>query len=160
MVFRILDWEKKEVRWVMGVVMGLVAVSAGQLRIGEMRTRDAQRRADAELVARGLVRYFEDHQVYPPASDKGEIVSCGQLADEACRWGEGRVVDLAGVVYIKRLPKEPWWEKGYRYVYETDEERRGFRIYIALEYRRDPVYQPDLTKECGPGVQCGWYAGF
>ncbi len=122
-----------------------------------MKTRDAQRKADVELVGRAVDAYYDDYEVYPASSVLGEIISCGRSGSEACEWGEGKIVDLDEVMYLSKLPIDPFAYKGYKYVYEVPESRQSYRIYIALEYKSDPAYKIDLTAKCGEKIQCNWY---
>ncbi|HJZ05132.1 hypothetical protein A2634_03590 [Candidatus Amesbacteria bacterium RIFCSPHIGHO2_01_FULL_48_32] len=156
MEFDILDWKRREIVFV-GVVLTIVlGVSVFQLKIGEMKTRDAQRKADVELVARAMERYYADYGQYPIGSE-GKIVSCGDRGLATCEWGEGSMVDGDNVVYLKKLPVDPLAFRGWEYTYETGGEGQKFRIYVGLEYGRDPGAKTGLTKECGVGIQCKWY---
>lgn len=141
-----------------GVVLLIWAVSAVQLRQGQMKARDAQRKADVELVARALSAYFEEYDQYPASRD-GKIVSCGGKSRTVCEWGGENLDDGQGTVYLKKLPVDPLSNLGYGYVYEVNETGQKFRLYVALEWRGDPAYKNNLTVGCGPNVQCRWYAG-
>src|SRR3989344_2155245 len=155
--FSVLTWKKQEVVFVAIVLAATGGISFYQIKIGEMKTRDAQRKADAELVNRALRRYFDDYQVYPPeATGSGRILSCGFQGSEACEWGSGPLVDYYGVAYLAKLPRDPRGDEGYKYVYRVDRDRQHFRVSVALEYRRDAAYK-QLTEECGGRVQCSWY---
>ena len=68
-----------------------------------MKTRDAQRRADVELVGRALQAYWADHKIFPPAQN-ARIVACGQDGAEVCEWDMGPILDSEGVVYLKKFP--------------------------------------------------------
>ena len=156
--FSVWEWKKQEIVFFAGVVLVILVISAVQLRTGAMKTRDAQRKADAELVTRALVRYLGDYRILP-ADDNGAIISCGREGMERCDWGEGEIVDGDKVVYLKKLPVDPKVSEGRRYVYEADDKRQTFKIFVALEYRRDPAYKKGLTQACGSNIQCNWYAG-
>lgn len=151
MEFNILDWKKGEVFFVAGVLVVMLGVSVVQVRIGEAKTRDAQRKADANLMARAINNYYNDHKSYIPSKD-GKMVACGFEGGEVCEWGGGPIIDADGVVYLKNIPVEPFSDKGWKYVYESD--GKSFRIYARLE--REKKY--DLTIGCGSRVQCNWYA--
>lgn len=141
---------------VTAILTGIIGISFYQLQIGGMKARDAQRKADVELVARALERYFYDYQVYPSSLD-GKIVACGRQGQEACEWGGGPLVDKDDVVYLKNIPADPRTREGWSYKYVPDEEKQNFRIYIGLEYRGDSSYRNNLTETCGNNVQCKWY---
>ena len=72
--FSILDWKKGEMVFVVAVLLVIVGISGLQLRVSQMKTRDAQRKADVELVGRALSVYLEDHKILP-AADSGRIVA-------------------------------------------------------------------------------------
>lgn len=154
--FNIFEWKKGEIIWVAAVVAGIITLSWRQLITGEQKTRDAQRKADVELVGRALNNYYADYQIYPPATASGQIVSCGTYGLNACQWGEDNIVDVDGVVYLKGLPKDPQSWKGLKYVYETNKDRTKYKIYVHLEYVGDVGYRRGLTQQCGDGVQCNW----
>lgn len=154
--FSILEWKPTELMFVAGLVVFIFGISFYQVKIGEMKSRDAQRKSDVELVAKALERYWQDYKVYPSTSS-GLIVSCGRKGSEECKWGDSSIVDEDEVVYLKNVPKDPKSYAGWKYVYVPDEERQHFRIYIGLEYSSDPDYKRNLTTECGETVQCNWY---
>lgn len=155
--FSPLDWKKSEIAFVAGVLVVLVSISYFQLRVGQEKTRDAQRRADLELIARSLDAYMSDHKILPPASSDSKIVACGDLGDKACNWDTGPVVDAQGVAYINKLPVDPFASRGWQYIYTVSENRLNYKIFTRLEYSRDPSYRTDLTVTCGNNVQCNWY---
>lgn len=154
--FSFFSWKKTELLAVTLVISLIVGVSYFQLRIGEMKTRDAQRKADTELIGRALEAFYLDHQIYPRATEDGKIISCGKDGAEACGWGNRSVmVDEDNVAYLKDIPAEPQSYKGKKYVYIVNESRDEFELYAALEYSRDPNWKANLGKDCG-GTQCSW----
>lgn len=155
--FELFRWTKKEISWVLAVLVIILGISWRQLITGEMKTRDAQRRSDVELVSRALNKYYADHQIYPAADSDGRIISCGNRGLAACQWGYGKIVDIDQVVYLKDIPVDPQTWKGVKYVYTTNGTRTAYKIYVHLEYLGDPVVKKGLTAECGNGVQCNWY---
>ena len=148
-MFSILEWKRGEVLFVAGVVVVILGISGVQLRVSQMKTRDAQRKADVELVGRALATYLEDHQALPQATD-GQIAACGYGRREACVWGQGGIEDEDGVSYIKKLPVDPFSYKGWKYVYSVNPERTKYKLCISLEYKADKQYKKD--------IQCNWYA--
>ncbi len=142
--FSPLDWAKSEIAFVAAVLLVLGSVSFLQLRVGQEKTRDAQRHADLELVARSLDAYLGDHKILPPASSDGKIMACGNVGDKPCDWNGGPLVDSEGVVYINKLPIDPFSSKGWKYVYTVSENRLNYKIITQLEY-------------CANHVQCNWY---
>ncbi len=155
--FSIFDWTKNEIVFVGAVLVAIVVISTNQLLTSQMRTRDAQRRADTELVARAIGAYFEDYKTLP-LSENGKIVACGDKGLSICEWGQGQIVDKDNVTYLKKLPEDPWKYKGYKYVYEVDEKNQTFRVYAFLENLSDKTRKAHLTVQCGNNVQCSWYA--
>ena len=112
---------------IIGVIFGISFV---QLKTGEMKTRDARRKADVELVARALERYYLDYEKYPAATGSGQIVACGDKGQEACNWGsEDSLVDDNNVSYLKGLAKDPFDYKGQKYIYVVDETEKNFKIF-------------------------------
>lgn len=144
-MFSLFSWKKHELVFVGVVLLMILGISQIQLRVGQMKTRDAQRKADVELVARALDKFYGDHQEFPAASD-GKIVTCGDILDLACEWGEGWIRDQKGNVYLNKLPKDPLADTGRTYIYEVDALLQKYRIYVTLE-------------NCRNNVQCNWYVG-
>ena len=114
-----------------------------------MKTRDAQRKADVELVGRALDAFFADYKIYPLGSAQGEIKSCGYMAAQTCPWGEGPMIDIHNVTYLKKFPVDPQAYKNIKYIYTTNSERTKYKICITLEYTGDKDYKKD--------IQCNWY---
>ncbi len=157
-MFSILEWKKSELILVFSIVTLIVVMSYSQVKLGEMKTRDAQRKSDVEMVARGLRKYLSDYQTLPEeATGAGKIVACGYMGTEVCEWGKGPVIDADGVAYINKLPDDPKSGEGYKYVYKPGPNGDTFRIYVGLENRSDKSYKTNLTEMCGNNVQCSWY---
>ncbi len=147
--FSVFDWKKSEAVFVMVVLAVILTISGIQLKIGQMKTRDAQRKADVELVGRALAVYLEDHQVLPLAG-AGRIVACGYLGGEVCEWGGGPIIDGEGVTYLKKLAVDPFAStRGWKYVYSVNQERTKYKLCVSLEYKADKQYKKD--------IQCNWY---
>ncbi len=144
-----MGFSKQELIFVSCVLLSIFGVSFFQLKISQMKTRDAQRKADVELVGRALDAYFADYKIFPEASINGEIKSCGYMAVQACPWGEGQMIDAHNVTYLKKLPVDPQSYKNIKYIYSTNSERTKYKICITLEYAGDKDYKKD--------IQCNWY---
>ena len=157
-MFSLFNWKKSELIFVLSVLLVILGISQLQLRVGQMKARDAQRKADVELVVRALNNFYQVYESFPPAS-AGQIVMCGDVLDLACQWGKDALRDTKGVVYLRQLPQDPLFEQGRQYVYEVSPDGQQFRIYIALEYRRDAGLRANLTTSCSQGLQCNWYVG-
>jgi hypothetical protein len=156
-MFSVLSWKRSELGVVVGVLVFIFGISFYQVKLGEMKTRDAQRKSDVEMVARGLRKYFADYGIYPAeATGSGRIVACGYMGRDTCEWGGGQVVDVDGVTYINKLPDDPLSGKGYKYIYRPAADRQSFRIYVGLENRADKDFKTDLNVWCGE-VRCRWY---
>lgn len=155
-MFSIFEWKKSEAVYVGVVLVVLLGISWVQLLTGEMKTRDVQRKDDGGIVGRALTAYYDDHKQFPLARE-GKIVACGDRSDRVCDWGGGPLQDEEGAVYLKKLPRDPWWDTGRTYVYEVNPDRKNFKVYTAIENTRDPGIRR-LTIGCGNGVQCNWYA--
>lgn len=148
-MFSILEWEKGEIIFV-GVILAVIMMISGvQLRTAEMKSRDVQRKSDIGVVGRALAAYLDDHKILP-AADEGRVAACGFARNEACEWGRDAIEDIDGVTYLKKLPRDPYADRGWKYIYSTNEERTEYKICISLEYKAD--------KEFKNVIQCNWYA--
>ena len=141
----LLAWKKNEIIFVSVVLLVIFGVSFFQLRIGQMKTRDAQRKSDVELVSRALNAYLKDYEILPLASADGKIISCGDHGSEICEWGQSDIVDFENIAYLKKIPQDPQSYKGKTYFYEVSEDRQKYKIYVTLEL-------------CKNTVECKWYA--
>lgn len=156
--FSLLDWKKSEIVVVGFTVTVIFGLSFYQVKLGEMKTRDAQRKADAEMVGRGIRQFRDDYGVVPEmATAEGKIKSCGDEGALVCEWGSGRLTDAEGVTYVNLIPSDPMTFKGRTYVYWTASDRQTFKIYAGLENPADKDIKHDLTVRCGDNVQCNWY---
>lgn len=155
--FSLIAWKKTESIFVLVVIVGLVLVSWLQLKTGQAKTRDAQRKSDVELVGRALNNYLAQTQTLPKASVDGQIMACGFERAEACVWGQDEITDVDGVVYLKKLPQDPQSERGRKYIYEVSPDGLKYYVYIGLELKSDPAFKANLTTSCGNSVQCNWY---
>ena len=63
--FSILEWSKRELGFVLLIMVGILAISAWQLNLGAIKARDAQRKSDTELIARSLITYYQAQDIYP-----------------------------------------------------------------------------------------------
>lgn len=159
--FNLFDWKKNELIFVTLILLGIFGVSFYQIKIGEMKTRDFQRKTDVELIERALRRYKTLEGVYPlEATGTGKIYACGDKGEGVCEWNGGPMKGPDNTVYMNKIPGDPWEDRGRSYVYEVDEKRQTFRLYAALENKRDKVIKPNLTTTCGIRVQCNWYVGY
>ena len=156
--FSLFDWKRGEIVFVGGVIVAILIISLVQLKTAQVKARDAQRKADVEVVARGVAAYYADHGELPASAASGKVVQCGGLRDVECEWGKDSIEDSDGVKYLDKLPIDPQSSFGKKYVYEKGQEPGKFRVYVALEYSRDSGRRIGLTAGCGDGVQCNWYA--
>src|ERR1700750_1899500 len=125
--FSLFSWKRSELVFVATVLIAILAISFFQLRVGEMKTRDSQRRSDLDLVTRALEDYYGDHGVFPLASADGLIIACGDEVDLPCPWGGGPIRDLQGVVYLRQIPQDPFTYKGQHYVYDQSADAQYFK---------------------------------
>ncbi|OGD08877.1 hypothetical protein A2397_05940 [Candidatus Amesbacteria bacterium RIFOXYB1_FULL_44_23] len=156
--FSLLDWKKSEAGILAVTVIVIFGLSFFQIKLGEIKTRDAQRKADAEMIGRGIRKFRDDYKVVPEmATAEGKIKSCGNEGGLVCEWGKGRLTDEEGVIYVNLIPGDPLTSKGRTYVYWASPDRQTFRIYAGLENGGDKDIKRDLTVMCGDNVQCNWY---
>ena len=151
--FSILAWKKSEII-VVGVTVAVIfGLAFYQVKLGEMKTRDAQRKADAEMVGRGIRQFRDDYVIVPEmATAEGKIKSCGSEGAEVCEWGSSSLTDEEGVTYVNLVPRDPLGSKGRSYVYWASPDRKTFRIYAGLENPADKDSKHDLTRTVHDGV--------
>jgi hypothetical protein len=159
MDFSLFEFRRTELTVLLGVVALVGTLSVFQIKIGEMKTRDTQRKDDVSQLLRRIQKYQDDHKVLPKGDSQGRILACGSSFAEPCEWGNSTIIDEIGVVYVTGLPKDPRSYEGRTYRYEVFPEGLRFRIYTALEDLSDRERRKNLTLECGMNVQCNWYVG-
>jgi hypothetical protein len=156
--FDVLKWDKSDLVFVTGVLIFVFGITFFQLKIGEMKTRDMQRRTDAELIGRALVKYKTDYGLFPvEATGSGKIYACGEYGEGVCEWNGGPMLGPDNSVLLNKIPGDPFEARGRKYVYEANSDRSKFRLYVGLENSRDKIVNKGLTIECGLSVQCNWY---
>jgi hypothetical protein len=143
----------KEILWVAFVLILIVGATSINMSLSRLRSRDMQRKADLNSVARAM-QVFHDRFAYFPESVNGNMVSCGDPAyrlgryyfDE-CVWGENKT-PLYG--YEGRIPTDPKVLEGYKYVYLSD--GTNYKLLASLEDPNDPEIKPDIKNL---NISCG-----
>lgn len=143
----------REILWIAFVLMLIVGATSINMSLSRLRSRDMQRKADLNSVARS-VQEFHDRFAYYPASNDGNIIACGDAAyrlgvyyfDE-CIWGENKT-PLYG--YDGRIPTDPKVLEGYKYVYMSD--GTNYKLLASLEDGGDVDINPEIAKL---NISCG-----
>ena len=120
MASSVFDFEKPEIIFTVVVLVIVFGVSFTQMRIGQAKTRDAQRKGDIELVSRAINAYLRDNNELPRATADGKIISCGRKALEECIWGESDIVDPSMSFISNIFLLTPQAYMGKKYVYTPD----------------------------------------
>jgi hypothetical protein len=120
----------------------LTAVTFFNLRLSQIKARDAQRKDDLRQIAKALGAYFEDHGIYPEAEKaSGKMKACGCGSGIViCDWdrdeGQREFCDEKNIVYMIKVPGDPAGQPAYCYSSETG--GNSFKLYAKLENSRDP----------------------
>ena len=107
---------------VMAILGIITTLSFGNFRVSQMKSRDAERKADLGQVQRALEMYFNDKNRYPSSLDLTQDNS--------------GLIDENETVYMKELPTDPVGNP--EYCYQTNEVGTSYQIYAKLENSQDP----------------------
>lgn len=150
------------------IVMGLIGILSAVVVNNFMGTiakgRDARRKDDLKVIAKGLESFANDFGKYPDSSNgyvmgckdsvSDSFKSCGQGTSDRFRtYREG--VDEA-IVYINTWPTDPVTGRTYRYDY--DSSANTYSLYAALENTNDKDVKQTGTGQPDPAgwaVTCG-----
>ena len=144
---------RNEIIVVVFILLGISIVSLFNFRSALRRSRDAQRRSDANSVMGSLELYKEATGRVPDATQDGRIKACepegyAELikkleekeinTDEyfenllPCEWGQTSLADLVGgEIFLESIPLDPRTGEGYAYKYISN--GRIFQLYTYLE---------------------------
>ena len=158
------------------VILGLVILASYRnFQISLRRGRDAQRKTDITGLAKALDIYHQDFGFYPPSTEDGMIVACGDetttvsmdiLGKEnlsleeklleifkPCEWAKGSLRDISDPdypPYYTTLPADPIRKKGPEYRYISNTNR--FQLYATLEGTDEAEYDKEIVER---GLMCG-----
>lgn len=152
-------FSKQEIIGIAVIFLVLIAVSIPNFVVSLRRARDQVRKDDLGGLVPALGLYHENFGIFPLGSSDGRIMACKKPGDPVtkdknghlvvsfipCNWG---VDPLA--VYMPLLPRDPDYQKGSGYRYISDGSR--FQIYVSLESRDDPEYDPKIIAR---NLMCG-----
>ena len=126
---------------VVAIIGILVTVGLGSYRSSQVKARDVKRKADASNISKALTMYYNDHGRFPEANN-GEIMGTA--------WGD-EFSSLEGVIYMKKLPSDPF--DNVKYIYETDDDGSYYRLYTILENSNDAAYE---VYQCTESEECNY----
>lgn len=154
---------RKELLAVVLIFSAIILASLSNFKVSLRRARDVQRKSDIRSVSDALVKYSEDFGPFPLSED-GKIVACrgpetkidekGRITGQvSCEWGRDGLADISDPAYPPyqdRLPQDPLFEKGYRYLYLSNGKR--FQLYASLEGTDEPEYDQKIIAR---NLSCG-----
>jgi hypothetical protein len=120
----------------------LTGVTFFNLRLSQIKARDAQRKDDLRQTVKALGAYYEDHGSYPLAEEaSGKMKACGCGSGVVvCDWdrdeGQREFCDEKNIVYMLKVPGDPAGQP--RYCYWAGTGGNSFKLYAKLENNRDP----------------------
>lgn len=143
----------------------LIAVSVPNFIISVRKARDQVRRDDMGALEDSLGGYSADFGAFPLASSDGRILDCLKPGDKPvmdkidkwtmdlipCEWGNDPFANLIDAkIYIAKLPRDPDYLKGAKYLYFSDGEK--YQIYASMEGADEAEVD---TKIIARGLTCG-----
>jgi len=143
----------------------LIAVSVPNFIVSLRRARDQVRRDDMGALEHSLGEYISDFKIFPSASPDGRIMDCLKPGDKPvknkeggwtvslipCNWGKDSFINLINnKIYMSKLPRDPDYQKGARYLYLTDGDR--YQIYAVMEGSDEAEVDPKIIAR---GLMCG-----
>ena len=128
-----------EILVVIAIIAILAGLGLGSYMSAQMKSRDARRKADLDVVAKALEVYLNDKGQYPE-DGAGAIKGCQTTVDGpivTCEWGVGWH-DGHNTFYLNRLPTDP---SNSTYYYESDGTK--YVLYAHLENTKDSAVPKD-----------------
>lgn len=170
-------FSKKEIGWILVILILIASASLYNFRISLRRARDAQRKADLGQIANAIGAFQNDFGFYPPSLD-GKIVACKKegVDDYAeyknslltkdneidlfeiydpCEWGVDSLSDVFDPEYppyVNTLPMDPQGSTGAYYTYISNKNR--FQLYTGLEGKDEDDMQSVIAER---NISCGTY---
>jgi type II secretory pathway pseudopilin PulG len=168
-------FSKKEIGWILVILILIASASLYNFRISLRRARDAQRKADLGQIANAVGAFQNDFGFYPPSLD-GKIVACkkdgvdnyAEYKDSLltkdneidlfeiyapCEWGNDSLSDVFEPEYppyIDTLPMDPQGSAGAYYTYISNKNR--FQLYTGLEGKDEDDMQSVIAER---NISCG-----
>jgi type II secretory pathway pseudopilin PulG len=146
---KIFGFTKGEKIFLIVLLSILLSVMLYQFQISLRKSRDSQRKQDVRDIFDDIGK-FEGQFGYLPHSADGKIIGCkpqlkgiSSIIFSPCEWGDGED-------YFGRLPKDPFSDKGWSYLFVSD--GRQFQVYASLEGKSEAEYDPKIEAE---GLKCG-----
>lgn len=152
----IKKFTKPEMKVVAIILMVLFVVFGININISIRKGRDSTRKDDISAAQKAIGSYLSKYGVYPLSNDQGQIVGCfddepiiDKLSNRPvnaipCHWGE------SGFESLKTLVRDPRYDDGWSYLYNSDGENYSF--YISLEGQDEPEYTIEIVNK---GLKCG-----
>lgn len=153
---KIKRFKNTEIVILLTVFTFLALVFAVNLSASLRKGRDATRKNDLSAIQKALDSYSAKYGIFP-LSINGQIAGCmgpetyldpksnRYINMVACPWGE------PGFETLKTMPRDPLASKGRNYFYFSEDGER-YSIYVALEGKDEPEYNPETEKF---NLQCG-----
>ncbi len=116
---------------VISIIGILATLIVNNLSDARARARDSKRKSELTQQKTALRLYYNDTQVYPPASS-GLMAACGANGDQTCALsGEFSIgTSPNNTIYMKKLPAE--------YTYAQQASGQDFLLSVVLENASDP----------------------
>jgi hypothetical protein len=170
-------FNKKEITGIVIILVGIFLLSLVNFRASLRRARDVQRRDDLTALSGALEKFYNDFEMYPPASADGKIVAClpeGVTIEDikkivggrpelnkkkifasltVCEWGESTLEDVSDPsigVFLSVIPKDSLHDEGYSYFYYSTPDH--YQIYGAFEGKDMPEYDTKIVER---SLSCG-----
>jgi type II secretory pathway pseudopilin PulG len=157
---------KPEIISLIVIFLVLAAVATPNFIISLEKARDQVRRDDMGALNHAFDQYLaEFNNALPAATPDGRIIDCLKPGAKPiknksggwdytpipCEWGTDAFTNLiTGEVYMQRLPQDPDYKKGVKYLYLTDGNR--YQIYASMEAKDEAEIDPGIIAR---GLYCG-----
>lgn len=165
-------FKKSEILGVTVIFILLIVMTINNFEISRKNERDVLRNANLGNLAIALERYKADYGQYPLSDDNGKIIACrGENTDTlkdslgkpvyldnakkanvkdlvVCHWGEdyfGDPMDENAPKYIDILPKDPKYDEGYGFRYESD--GNYYNLYVSYERNSTIDYSKNVLEK-------------
>lgn len=127
---------------VIAIISILTIISVSSFRNAQIKAKDAQRKADLNNLSKALMMYYNDNGKFP--------------AKIAVQFGNESVglTGTNGIIYMRKVPKDPINTTTYKYVYEVNTGLNEFNLFANLENTTDLQCKDNQFVTVSEGTFC------
>jgi prepilin-type N-terminal cleavage/methylation domain-containing protein len=119
----------------------LSSVGLNTFTSAQKKSRDAERKTHLKQLADSFEAYYNDKGEYPDDDGAGNILGCGEDAEDACVWGTSAFSNTTpdpDTIYMIKLPQDVTVGQSYYFQsFTTSGVNNRYQLYARLENTED-----------------------